>query len=147
MAPVLPFGEVLEAADQLSLGEKEALIEVLNRRIIEARQDGLVQDIEKENREFREGKVLPTTPDDLRSCFKILKDLHRQRILMSIWDPKCDKMDENSACRRDACAPRMSFKTVSHERDDNVKWRLLRYEKTAPLLRSRFFYQFSTGPA
>ena len=65
MAHVLPFGEVLEAADQLSLGEKEALIEVLNRRIIEARQDELVQDIEKANREFREGKVLPTTPDDL----------------------------------------------------------------------------------
>ena len=65
MAHVLPFGEVLEAADQLSLGEKEELINVLNRRIIEARQDELVQDIEKANREFREGKALPTTPDDL----------------------------------------------------------------------------------
>ena len=65
MAQVMPFGEVLEAVDQLSLGEKEALIDVLNRRIIEARRDELVQDIEEANREFREGKALPTTPDDL----------------------------------------------------------------------------------
>ena len=65
MAHVLPFGEVLEAADQLSLGEKEALIEVLNRRIIEARQDELARDIEEANREFQEGKTLPITPDDL----------------------------------------------------------------------------------
>ncbi len=65
MAQVMLFGEVLEAADQLSLGEKEALIEVLNRRIIEARRDELAQDIEEANREFQEGKALPITPDDL----------------------------------------------------------------------------------
>ena len=65
MAHVMPFGEVLEAADQLSLGEKEALIDVLNRRIIEARRDELVQDIEEANREFQEGRASPTTPDDL----------------------------------------------------------------------------------
>ena len=65
MAHVMLFGEVLEAADQLSLGEKEALIEVLNRRIIEARRDELARDIEEANREFQEGKALPTTPDDL----------------------------------------------------------------------------------
>lgn len=65
MAHVMLFGEVLEAADQLSLGEKEALIEVLNRRIIEARRDELARDIEEANREFQEGKALPITPDDL----------------------------------------------------------------------------------
>lgn len=65
MAQVMLFGEVLEAADQLSLGEKEALIEVLNRRIIEARRDELARDIEEANREFQEGKALPITPDDL----------------------------------------------------------------------------------
>lgn len=70
MAQVMPFGEVLEAVDQLSLGEKEALIDVLNRRIIEARRDELVQDIEEANREFREGKALPTTPDDLMKEIK-----------------------------------------------------------------------------
>ncbi len=41
MADTLPFGEVLEVVDQLSLQKKEVLIEVLNRRIIEARQDGI----------------------------------------------------------------------------------------------------------
>ena len=65
MAQVMPFGEVLEAVDQLSLGEKEALIDVLNRRIIEARRDELAQDIKEANREFREGRASPTTPDDL----------------------------------------------------------------------------------
>jgi hypothetical protein len=70
MAHVMPFGEVLEAVDQLSLGEKEALIDVLNRRIIEARRDELAQDIKEANREFREGKALPTTPDDLMNEIK-----------------------------------------------------------------------------
>ena len=65
MTHVMLFGEVLEAADQLSLGEKEALIDVLNRRIIEARRDELARDIEEANREFQEGKALPITPDDL----------------------------------------------------------------------------------
>ena len=65
MAHVMLFGEVLEAVDQLSLGEKEELINVLNRRIIEARRDELAQDIEEANREFQEGKALPITPDDL----------------------------------------------------------------------------------
>ena len=41
MADTLPFGEVLEVVDQLSLKKKEVLIEVLNRRIIEARQGGI----------------------------------------------------------------------------------------------------------
>lgn len=65
MAHVMLFGEVLEAVDQLSLGEKEALIDVLNRRIIEARRDELARDIEEANREFQEGRASPTTPDDL----------------------------------------------------------------------------------
>ncbi len=57
MAHVMPFGEVLETADQLSLGEKEALIEVLNRRLIEARQDEFVQDIEEANQNFKKERL------------------------------------------------------------------------------------------
>jgi len=65
MADVMPFGEVIEAADQLSLTEKETLVEILSRRIIEERRNELAKDVEEANKEFQEGNAQPTTPDDL----------------------------------------------------------------------------------
>lgn len=65
MADVMPFGEILEAADSLSLQEKETLIEVLNKRIIEERRLELAQDIEEANKEFQAGQTQVTTVDDL----------------------------------------------------------------------------------
>ena len=59
------LGKCLKRLINCPLGEKEELINVLNRRIIEARRDELAQDIEEANREFQEGKALPITPDDL----------------------------------------------------------------------------------
>ena len=45
MGNVLAFGEVLEAADELSLEEQETLIEVIRRRVIERRREELVAEI------------------------------------------------------------------------------------------------------
>jgi hypothetical protein len=67
MADILPFGEVLEAADQLTLDEKEALINVLNRRVIEERRIELARDIKEADQEFAGGKSEVVTPDDLVS--------------------------------------------------------------------------------
>lgn len=61
------FGEILEAADQLSLEEQETLIDVLSRRATDRRRELLVQDIRKARKEFKEGHVLPATPDDILS--------------------------------------------------------------------------------
>jgi len=59
------FGEVLEAVDQLSLEEQEALSEVLNRRIIEYRRDELARDIQDAQQEFQKGKCSAATSAEI----------------------------------------------------------------------------------
>jgi len=61
------FGEILEAADKLSLEEQEALIDVLSRRAADRRRDRLGRDIRKARKGFKEGQVRPATPDDILS--------------------------------------------------------------------------------
>ncbi|HDQ72486.1 MAG TPA: hypothetical protein ENN19_10365 [Chloroflexi bacterium] len=61
----LAFGEVLEAVDQLSLGEQETLIDVMQRRIIEQRRERLTQEIQEARKEFESGGCRPVTPDEL----------------------------------------------------------------------------------
>jgi hypothetical protein len=59
------FGDVLEAADRLSLEEKEALIEVLQRRLVEQRRDELAKEIKVARKEFQAGKCQPASPEEL----------------------------------------------------------------------------------
>jgi hypothetical protein len=59
------FGEILEAADKLSLEEQETLIDVLTRRTAERRRDRIGRDVRKARKEFKEGRVRPATPDDI----------------------------------------------------------------------------------
>jgi hypothetical protein len=59
------FGEVLEAAAQLSLEEQEGLVEVLRHRVIELRREDLAAEIRQAREEFDAGQCEPTTPDDL----------------------------------------------------------------------------------
>ena len=61
------FGEILEAADKLSLEEQEALIEVLSHRAADRKRDLLIRDIRKARREFQQGRVKPATPDEIMS--------------------------------------------------------------------------------
>ncbi|MGO9018419.1 MAG: hypothetical protein ACLQVJ_08725 [Syntrophobacteraceae bacterium] len=61
------FGEILEAADKLSLEEQEVLIDVLSRRAADRRRDLLGRDIRNARKEFKEGLVRPATPDDILS--------------------------------------------------------------------------------
>ena len=65
MAEVLPFGEVLEAADRLSAEEQEELIAILRRRLVQATRQRLAAEIQEARQEFAEGRCLPTTPDEL----------------------------------------------------------------------------------
>jgi hypothetical protein len=59
------FSEALEAADKLSLEEKEALIEVLQRRLIDQRRDELAQEIQAARQEFQAGQCLEASPEEL----------------------------------------------------------------------------------
>jgi len=59
------FGEVLEAADRVSLEGKEALIEVLQRRLLDERRDELAQEIAAARQELEAGQCLEASPEDL----------------------------------------------------------------------------------
>jgi hypothetical protein len=63
------FHVVVEAADRLTEGEQETLIELLNRRLAERQPTELVQDIREVQREFDNGALRPATAD------KIMKEI------------------------------------------------------------------------
>lgn len=59
------FGELLEAVDRLPLDDQETLVEVLYRRIIERRREGLAADVLQARQEFQQGRCRPVSPDEL----------------------------------------------------------------------------------
>jgi hypothetical protein len=61
---VLPFAEVLEAADHLSQDEQEELIAILHRRLAQAARQRIVAEIQEARQEFAEGHCSPATPDE-----------------------------------------------------------------------------------
>jgi len=65
MDSTAPFGQVLEAADRLSLDEQEELIAILQRRLASAARRRLAGEIQEARLEFAEGHCLPATPDEL----------------------------------------------------------------------------------
>jgi hypothetical protein len=65
MEHILTFGEVLEAADQLSLEEQETLTDILQQRISERRRQELAAEIVAARQEFEAGTCRPVTPDEL----------------------------------------------------------------------------------
>ena len=67
----MPFGEVLEAADQLSPEEQEELIAILHRRLAQAARHRLAAEIREARQEFAESRCSPVTPTEL--IHKIMK--------------------------------------------------------------------------
>ena len=65
MPQPLRFGEVLDAADQLSHDEQRELIAILNRRLALAGRQRLVNEVEVARKDFAEGRCLPATPDEI----------------------------------------------------------------------------------
>jgi len=65
MPNLVAFGEVLEAADSLSLDEQETLIDILQRRMIQQRRAELAQDIQAARKEFQAGHCQPATPSEI----------------------------------------------------------------------------------
>jgi len=65
MHQIVPFSEVLEAADQLPVEDQQELIAILLRRIAQARRLQLKSDIEKSRQEFAAGQCHAATPEDL----------------------------------------------------------------------------------
>ena len=65
MNQVMPFGEVLEAADQLSLDEQQELVAILGRRLAQAGRQRLAADVHEARQEFAEGRCVPATPAEI----------------------------------------------------------------------------------
>mgnify|MGYP001563956353 CR=1 FL=1 len=65
MENTMLFGEVLEAADGLSLEEQETLMDILHRRMIERRRETLAKDIQEAQQEFQDARCKPVTPEEL----------------------------------------------------------------------------------
>ena len=65
MTQTMPFGEVLEAADQLSPDDQLELIDILHRRLVQAGRQRLAADVETSRQEFAAGTCRSTTPEEL----------------------------------------------------------------------------------
>ena len=65
MENCLPFREVLEAAASLSVEEQETLLEILHRRLIDIRRNGIAKDIDESLRQFDQGQIIPAATDEI----------------------------------------------------------------------------------
>ena len=65
MSAEMTFDRIVGLASSLSLADKECLIEVLSKRLVEQRRDALRTDIREANREFKAGKCRAVTPNAL----------------------------------------------------------------------------------
>ncbi len=65
MTQALPFGDVLEAAEQLSAEDQEALIAILHRRLAQAGRQRLAAEIQEARQEFAAGLCRSATPEEL----------------------------------------------------------------------------------
>lgn len=65
MSQVLPFGEIVEAADHLSLEEQQTLVSILQHRLAQAGRQRCAADIAEARREFAEGMCRPTSTTEL----------------------------------------------------------------------------------
>lgn len=65
------FQELIESVEALPLEDREILVEIINKRIIEQRREELEADMEESLEGYRRGEVRIGTVDDL------LRDLKR----------------------------------------------------------------------
>jgi hypothetical protein len=65
MKTTITFDQIVGLADGLSLPQKESLVEILTKRLIEQRRKALKSDILSANREFKANKCSVTTPVEL----------------------------------------------------------------------------------
>jgi len=59
------FGDVLEAADHLSLEEQQELIAILQRRLAEAGRQRLIAEVQEARQAFAAGQCRPVTAEEL----------------------------------------------------------------------------------
>lgn len=61
----ISFADILEAAEQLSVEDREDLIRILQNRLREQKRADLISDVRESEQEFAQGKCQPVTPEQL----------------------------------------------------------------------------------
>ena len=59
------FGDILEAAEKLSIKDREDLIEILQNRLREEKRADVIEDVRQSEQEFALGKCESVTPEQL----------------------------------------------------------------------------------
>ena len=65
MEQAIPFREVLEAIETLSLEEQETLVDIVNRRLLERARHRLASEIEESRVEFAQNRCQAVTAESL----------------------------------------------------------------------------------
>lgn len=65
MDNVMTFGEILEAANELPVDDQESLLQILQRRLVERRREGIARDVEEAREALKAGKCQLATPDEI----------------------------------------------------------------------------------
>jgi len=65
MEAITSFGEVLDAADHLTVDEQESLLDILKKRLIARRRAELARNVQEAYEEFQAGKCRVVTPEEL----------------------------------------------------------------------------------
>ena len=61
----MSFGDILEAADNLSVEDQESLLDILQRRLAGHRRRQVARDIEEAREALKAGKGRPAPPDEI----------------------------------------------------------------------------------
>ena len=61
----ISFADILEAAEQLSLEDREDLIRILRNRLREQKRADIIADVKEAQQEFTQGRCQPVTPEEL----------------------------------------------------------------------------------
>ena len=64
------FQELIESVEALSIEDREMLVGIISKRIIEQRREDLVADLEESLEAYRRGEVRIGTVDDLMKDLK-----------------------------------------------------------------------------
>lgn len=62
---VTTFDKALEMVDSMTIEEREQLLEILHKRLIDEKREQLIKSIREAKQEYRKGKIKTGTVDDL----------------------------------------------------------------------------------
>ena len=59
------YGQVVDSIEALPDEQQESLVELMQRRLAERRREALVKSVQEARKEFKSGKLRPTSPAEI----------------------------------------------------------------------------------